>query len=135
MLKVVLDTNVIVSGFNFAGSKPAKILDLVAGGAIVNFVSDHIIKETRNILIRKFFWTEEEAESAEFWLRNFSEVVRPQTSIAVIAHAPDNRILECALEGQANLIISGDHHLIDLKTYQRVKIVDPATFLEILNAI
>jgi len=56
------------------------------------------------------------------------------TSIAVIAHEPDNRILECAMEGQADYIISGDKHLLDLKTYQGIKIVTLAEFLEIFEA-
>ena len=135
MLKVVLDTNVIISGFNFAGSKPAKILELVACGDIVNFVSDHIIKETRDILIRKFFWTEEEAESAEFWLKTFSKVIKPQARISVIAHDPDNRILECALEAQADYIISGDRHLTDLKIYRGIEIVSPARSLKFLKEL
>jgi len=134
MLKVVLDINVIISGLNFGGSKPAKILELVAYRDLANFVSDHIIKETRDILIRKFFWTKEEAGAADFWLRTFSKVVRPKTSIAVIAHDPDNRILECGVDGQADYIISGDKHLLDLKIYQGIKIVTPAEFLEIFEA-
>ena len=41
-------------------------------------------------------------------------------------------IIACALEGQADFIISGDHHLTDLKNYQGIKIVDPATFLTLM---
>lgn len=133
MLKVVLDTNVIISGFNFAGSKPAKILELVASGDIANCVSDHIIKETRDILIRKFFWTEEEAESAEFWLKTFSKVIKPQARISVIAHDPDNRILECTLEARADYIITGDYHLIDIKSFRGIKVLSPAAFLELIS--
>lgn len=66
MLKVVLDTNVLVSGLTFAGGKPAEILDLVIGGDIINFISPHIIEEPRHILIRKFCWTEREADRATF---------------------------------------------------------------------
>ena len=129
MLKVVLDTNLIVSGLNFPTSNLAKILLLVASGEIANFTSRHIVNETRRILIDKFFWTGEKVEAAEVWLITFSKSVNPKTRIPVIVDDPDNRILECAVEGQADLIISGDHHLTDLKNYQGIKIIAPSTFL------
>jgi putative PIN family toxin of toxin-antitoxin system len=129
MLNVVLDTNVIVSGLNFPTSNPAKILILVASGKIANFTSGHILNEISRILVNKFFWSGEEVESVVAWLKTFSKSINPKTRVSVIADEPDNRILECALEGQADFIISGDHHLTDLGNYQGIKIVDPATFL------
>jgi putative PIN family toxin of toxin-antitoxin system len=132
MLKVVLDTNVIVSGLNFPKSNPAKILLLVASGEITNFTSRPILNETRRILVDKFFWTREEVESAEVWLKTFSKSVNPKSHISVIADDPDNRILECGVEGQADFIISGDHHLTDLENYKGIKIVNPATFLALI---
>ena len=132
MLKVVLDTNVIVSGLKFPTSNPAKILLLVASGEVANFTSRHIVNETKRILVDKFFWTHEEAEAAEVWLTTFSKSVNPKNRIAVIVDDPDNRILECAIEGRADFIISGDHHLTDLKVYQGIKIVPPSTFLALI---
>jgi len=132
MLKVVLNTNVIVSGLNFPTSNPAKILRLVASGEVTNFTSGHILHETKRIMLDKFFWTREEVEAAEVWLKTFSKSVNPKTSISVIVDDPDNRILECAVEGQADLIISGDHHLIDLKDFGWIKIVSPAMFLNLI---
>ncbi len=129
MLNVVLDTNVIVSGLNFPTSIPAKILLLVASGEVANFTSRHIVNETMRILVDKFFWTPDEVEAADGWLKTFSKSVDPKNRISVIDDDPDNRILECALEGQADFIISGDHHLTDLEDYQGIKIVAPSTFL------
>lgn len=54
MLRVVLDTNVLVSGLNFPDGNPAEVLELLVYGDITNFVSAHIIEETRNTLFRKF---------------------------------------------------------------------------------
>ena len=132
MLKVVLDTNVIVSGLNFPTSNPAKILLLATSGEVANFTSRHIVNETRRILIDKFFWTREEVEAAEVWLKTFSKSVDPKNRISVIVDDPDNRILECAEEGRADFIISGDHHRTDLKNYQGIKIVAPSTFLALI---
>jgi uncharacterized protein len=130
MLKVVLDTNVIISGLNFPKSKPAKLLNLVAWGEISNFTSPDILNETTRNLLLKFSWTEEEAGSANLWLKTFSTVIKPGIRISVVSCGPDNRILECALEAQANYIITGDHHLLELKVYQEIKILTPAEFLE-----
>jgi len=132
MLKVGLDTNVIVSGLNFPTSIPAKILLLVASGEVANFTSRHILNETRRILVDKFFWTHAEVEAAEVWLTTFSKSVNPKRHISVIVDDPDNRILECAVEGQADFIISGDHHLTDLENYQGIKIVAPSNFLALM---
>lgn len=132
MIKVVLDTNVIVSGLNFPTSHPAQILTMVASGEVANFISRQILNETKRILADKFFWTDGEVETAEGWLKTFSQSVSPQNHISVIADDPDNRILECAVAGQADFIISGDHHLTDLKIYQGIKIVAPATFLVLI---
>jgi putative PIN family toxin of toxin-antitoxin system len=135
MPKVVLDTNVIVSGLNFQKGNPAKILLLVASEEIINVISRPILNETRRILVDKFFWTREEVESAEAWLKTFSKSVNPQSHISIIADDPDNRILECAVEGKADFIISGDHHLTKLGNYQGIKIVDPATFWTLMTRI
>jgi len=132
MIKVVLDTNVIVSGFNFPKSNPGRILTLVASGEITNFVSKPILEETKRILADSFSWTREEVEEAEFWLKTFSKAVNPKVRLTVIADEPDNRILECAVAGKADFIISGDHHLTDLKYYQGIKIINPTTFLDLI---
>jgi putative PIN family toxin of toxin-antitoxin system len=135
MIEVVLDTNVIVSGLNFPTSNPAKIMRLVASGEITNFISGHILNETNRILLDKFFWTREEVEAAEVWLKIISKSVNPKTHISVIIDDPDNRILECAVEGQADFIVSGDHHLTDLENYQGIRIVDPTTFLALMTRL
>ncbi len=62
------------------------------------------------------------------------KIVTPQTTLTVISEdPPDNRILECTVEGEANLIVSGDHHLQRLKIYQNIPIVKPIDFLRTLG--
>jgi len=131
MLKVVLDTNVIVSALNFAGN-PAKVFDLALEGEIDNITSEPIITEVRKILIRKFSWQPAEAEDAGTLLGFFSKIVNPNRRLQVVSHEPDNRILECAVAGKADFIISGDHHLTDLKNYQGIKIINATTFLDLI---
>jgi len=126
MHKIVLDTNVIVSGLNFPRSKPAKFLSLIAAGELVNYTSEPILGETRRILSERFSWIQEEVDAAELWLKTFSRIVHPKNRLTVVADDPDNRILECALEAQAKNIITGDHHLLDLQAYRGIKIWTPA---------
>lgn len=132
MLKIVLDTNVIVSSLNFPG-KPAEIFDLVIAGELANITSDKIITEVKNILIRKFSWEAKEVEDTGALLQFISEMVNPKRQLRVVSREPDNRILECAVEGQADFIISGDHHLNDLRAFQGVRIVNPAAFLSLIE--
>ena len=84
---------------------------------------------------KKFLWQFSETEKAIITIETFSEKVSPKKYLTVIPYAPDNRILECALAGEADFIISGDHHLSDLKDYQGITIVNPATFLAIFQSL
>jgi putative PIN family toxin of toxin-antitoxin system len=134
MVKVVLDTNVLISNFNFPKSKPAQILDLIAAGEVSNFISEPILAEAERILTDKFFWALPEVEAVAFWLKTFCHLVRPKTHLAVILDGPDNRILECAVTGQADFIITGDKHLLVLNAYLNIDIVKPADFLVIFQS-
>jgi uncharacterized protein len=133
MLKVVIDTNVFISAFYLPESKPAGVVLLARRKAILNLISPQILKEVERIIEKKLLWDNSKTQSAVSQIINFSEEVHPQVRLAIIADDPDNRILECAVAGQANFIISGDHHLIDLENYQGIKIVNPARFLELIG--
>jgi putative PIN family toxin of toxin-antitoxin system len=133
MLKAVLDTNIIISGLNFSGS-PAQVLGLVAKGAIQNVISPDILDEVQGVLIRKFAWDKETARDAIDWLRLVSEIVEPQERVSAVPYGPDNRILECAIAGNAALIVSGDKkHLQPLQEYRGILIVGPNEFLSIFR--
>jgi predicted nucleic acid-binding protein len=62
------------------------------------------------------------------------EIVTPRFTLDVIREDPaDNRILECAVAGKADLIVSGDRHLLKLKSYEGISIVRPIDFLRTLG--
>jgi putative PIN family toxin of toxin-antitoxin system len=133
MLKAVLDTNIIISGLNFSGS-PARVLELVAKGAIQNFISQDILDEVQGVLIQKFAWEKEKAQDAISWLCLVSEIVKPQEKVSAVSYDPDNRILECAIAGNATIIVSGDKkHLQPLQEYRGILIVGPNEFLSIFE--
>ena len=131
MFRVVLDTNVIISALNFGG-KPAAVLDLARKNIVHNITSPYILKEAENVLRTKFCWDSKRVKRAIVLLAVASELVKPKGRLRVISDVADNRILECAVTGKADFIISGDHHLTDLETFQKIKIVSPATFLNLI---
>lgn len=130
MLKVVIDTNVFISAFYLPESKPADVVLLARRKTILNLISLQILEEVERIIKKKLLWDNPKTQSAVRRIKEFSEEVHPQERLAVIADDPDNRILECAIASQADFIISGDKHLLNLRNYQGIKIVTPAEFLE-----
>jgi len=133
MVRVVIDTNVIISALYFSRGNPWLIVSWAIEGNIQNVVSDFILDEVRDVLTKKFFWEPAKIDSVISAIESFSEKVSPQNKLSVIPYAPDNRILECALSGNADYIISGDRHLTDLKEFQGIKIINPAVFLSLFR--
>jgi len=131
MLKVALDTNVLVSATLFGGN-PEKILDLAEEGKIKILISEKILEEFREVLQEKFGFSLNMAELAASGIREISSLITPTQRLTVIKEKEaDNRVLECAIEGKAQYIVSGDaKHLQPLKEYQEIKILSPAQFLK-----
>ncbi len=129
-MRVVADTNVYVSALNFGGTAE-EVLALARARAIEVFVSPAILAEIEGVLARKFRWSAGRARQATTLVREFAQLVRPKETIHVITEdEPDNRILECALEARAEVVISGDRHLRQLKTFRGMQILGPGEFLE-----
>ena len=133
MLKVVIDTSVLISGVYLPESKPAQVLKLAGKKYIENISSPFILAEFRRILRDKFLWEESKIKKFAGWVGSISQMVDPEQSLSVISHVSDNRILECALAGQADFIISGDRHLTGLESFERISIVPPSRFLELIG--
>jgi len=129
MLKVVIDTNVFISAFYLPESRPANVVLLARRKTILNLISPQILKEVERIIKKKLLWDNSKTEGAVRLIKNFSEEVHPQERLAIIVDDPDNLILECAVAGQADFIISGDKHLLNLENLQGINVVTPADFL------
>lgn len=132
-LKVVIDTNVIVSGLTFQG-KPREALDLVWRGDIEACISPFILGELEETLKEDFHWTKDQIKHTIEKINKKIILVHPKNKVAVIKEKDnDNRILECAIEGKVQYLISGDKkHLLPLKEYPEIKILSPAEFLKFL---
>lgn len=130
MLKVVPDTNTYISGILFKGA-PRKILELIIEGKIQSFVSEEIIQEIYAVLSRKKFRLP--AERVKFIIseiESVSHVVFPSLQLKIVDKDPaDNKILECATEANADVIITGDNHLIEINHFRNIEIVNASDFI------
>ncbi|MBI2632343.1 putative toxin-antitoxin system toxin component, PIN family [Candidatus Pacearchaeota archaeon] len=131
MLKVVPDTNVLVSATIVQG-KQFELLKLAKLGKIKLITSPEIIKEFEKVISRhRFGFSKEHVESAVKQLIEIMEIVIPQNKVKVVDEDPDdNIILECAIESNADFIVSGDSHLLALKSYKNARIVNAIEFFE-----
>lgn len=137
MIRVVIDANVLVSAVLKPQSNPDKIIDLIKQGRIVLVMSHDILAELKRVLlypkIRKVLkLTTKEIGESLAQMASAAIITPGRIRVEAIESDPDdNRYLECAVEARADFIISGDRHLKDLKNFQGIEIVDPATFLEL----
>jgi len=128
-MKVVLDTNVIISAFFWKGNE-RDVLNNCRQKVIWLTISPEILEEIDTVLDSKFSVPDDKRVD---FLRNLiviSRLVFPSTEIDVIKiDSSDNRILECAASGNVDYIISGDKHLLDLKAYGGIEILNAKAFL------
>jgi hypothetical protein len=130
-IKVVVDTNVIISGLNYKGNE-RRILNLIQGREIAAYVSPFILEEPEKVLREKFHWEKGRIQKAIQELQLI--LIEPKRRLPVIKEKDsDNRILECAIEAEVHYLISGDeHHILPLQEFQGIKILSPAEFLRFL---
>ena len=140
MLKVVLDTNIWLSGTFWKGN-PYRIIKLAEQKRIEVFITNAILEEIVDVLSRegKFQkYMEDSGVHTEQLIKialSISELTSPRERLSVIKEDPDDDIiLESAVDNGVEFIISGDEHLLKLKEYMDVKIITPARFLEIAKS-
>ena len=127
-MKIVLDTNILISAFIFGG-KPRQILSLVLAGKLQAFISPLLIAEFFDVVNKKFDLSAEELTLAKNQIENKLIIVQPKKEIKISRDEDDNRVLETAIEGECNYIVTGDSDLLDLKNFKNIKIVTPDGFL------
>ena len=132
VLKIVLDTNVLVSGIVFGGN-PRKIFQKVISGDLSLAISEPILVELQAVLSgKKFQYHSHIIRAILNELHRLCEIVNPKVRLTIVKSDPDdNKILECAIESRADYIISGDKHLLELKSYRSIPILNPIQFLQI----
>ncbi len=133
-LRVVLDTNVYISAFTNTKGKSFRVWIASQKRHYHLLTSLPIVREMARVFRReKFAWTETEITNQVRLVAKAAQIITPTITLAVIPEdPPDNRILECAVEGRAHMIVSGNRHLTRLNPYQGIAIVNSMTFLRTL---
>ena len=130
---MVLDTNVLISAYRFGG-KPDAILELVHGRSFVSLTSQPLKDELVRVLTEKFFAAPDSIAETCALLWEISEWIVPRHRLSLCPDEADNRVLECALEGHADFIVTGDRHLLSLPPIEGLAILTPDAFLARFSA-
>jgi len=139
MIRAVLDANVFVSAILNPKGSPAKLLLAWYAEKFQLVVSEAIVEEISRVLhypkiAKRHQWSEEKIKDFLASLTYLAIQTPGKRKLNVIKDDPsDNRYLECALEGGAAYIVSGDRDLLDLGEYEGIRILTPSAFLTILK--
>jgi len=129
-MRVVLDTNVYISAVMFGGL-PGALLDLAFVRSFDTIVSPALLDELDEKLRLKFEVTGEDAAVIRARIMNIARLVEPEETLQVIEEDPDDdRVLECAVTGRADYIVSGDRHLFTLGSFRGIPIMQ---FLDLIE--
>jgi len=131
-VRVVIDTNVLISAIFWTG-KPKQILNKVRRGEITFLTSEVILEELKKVLKKvdkPFKLSEEEADRVVTAMRELAVMVSVGSQVSACQDENDNRVLECAIDGNADCIVTGDFHLLRLGSFQKIGIMTVSGFLD-----
>lgn len=128
-MKVVFDTNIFISAFVVRGSLGERAFLFAQQKRFDLCTSVAILTETARKLRGKFNQADDDITDALKLISRASTIYKPSVRVDVLADAPDNRILECAIAARTDLIVTGDRHLLRLKNYQGIPIIRLAHLL------
>jgi putative PIN family toxin of toxin-antitoxin system len=132
-MKAILDTNVLISAYVFPGGKPEAVYRLALEGRLEIGTSRTLLAEFGRVLGQKFGWIPERVEAAVAQMTRIASVVEPSEPSEVVevvsADPADDRVLEAARAFDADVIVSGDRHLLDLGIWSEIEIISPAEFI------
>ena len=130
MTRVVADTNIYISALMFGGL-PGMLLDLGLMQAIKLVISPALLDELQDKLRVKFGVLAQDAAAIRAQLESIGDLIDPAIALDVVTDDPDdNRVLECAVAGRADYIVSGDRHLLKLKEHAGIPILTAREFLD-----
>jgi putative PIN family toxin of toxin-antitoxin system len=142
MMRIVLDTNILLSALLSPQGAPARLLDAWERKKFTLVACDELIAELREVAERPFFRARLRASKAELLaagLRDFSffvetNSIRDMPSQAVAPDPKDSYLLALAEAGRAEFLVTGDKKLLALKHHQSTRIIAPAAMMEALKA-
>lgn len=132
-MRIVVDTNVIISGLFFGGN-PSKVLMAIVDSKVNALATKEIINEYINVIERMMTNKTKSFELATLdTLFTSFELIDRKTVLELSRDPDDNKFIECAIDGNAMYIVSGDNDLLVLKQYNDIKIITVNDFCDIFN--
>lgn len=131
-LKLVLDTNILISAIAFGG-KPEEVLNLVLDEKVIAVTSPILLAEFQEVYNKNFPLKFVDFELTLERIEEIFKMVKPKRSLKIVRDEDDNRVLEAAVEGNCDFIITGDKDLLDLGKYKKINIMKADEFLEIIQ--
>jgi putative PIN family toxin of toxin-antitoxin system len=129
-MRIVADTNILISAFVFPGGPPERVFRHAVEGRVELVTSPALLAEFGRVLTEKFGWEPAMVEEAVALVVRHAEIVRPHRRVRVVTDDPsDDRVLEAAKAGDATVIVSGDRHLLRLRSWEGIRIVNAADLL------
>jgi len=128
-MRVVYDTNILISGLLWKGL-PYRCLLLAKAGVVELFLCKEIISELSLKLKDKFNFTDIEVKMVIKDIESYSNDIKIEGIMRVVkGDKDDDKFIECACVSNADCIVSGDRHLLDLKSYKEIEILSARDFL------
>lgn len=132
--RVVFDTNIMISGLLWRG-KPYQCLWLARTGIVQALYCPEMMAELSEKLRGKFGFSENRIHAVVSDVRRFADRVEISGTLKVVTADPDDdKFIECAVAGKARVIVSGDHHLLDLAEYEGIPIMSAAEFVDWISS-
>jgi putative PIN family toxin of toxin-antitoxin system len=128
-MRVVFDTNILVSALIFPGGRAELAVQRIIDGSDLLLISKPIVDELLTVLARKFSRDREQLARLALAINELVVWVQPSKTLAVLVDEPDNRILECAVAGRADKIVTGDKELLHLGSFDGISIVSLREYL------
>jgi uncharacterized protein len=132
-LRVVFDTNISISAFVIPGSRAEEAYLHGLRGDFILCSSVAILTETARKLREKFDWEGQKVTRLLKAIAGVGVVIKTHPHLHLLLDEPDNRIVECALAAEAEIIVTGDKHLLSLGNYRDISIVTLSYLLEFLK--
>lgn len=129
-MRVVFDSNILVAAALFPGGRADAAVTKILDGVDNLLISRPIIREVLSVLATKFSRDKEELSRVAVVLGEMGEMVEPLHRLSVFRDEPDNRILECAVEGKADAIVTGDKAMLAVRQYEGIRLITLAEYLD-----
>jgi uncharacterized protein len=132
-MRVVLDSNIYVSALALPGGSADLALTAALDGRYVVLLSEPLLGEVLGVLGRKFDHNKDELARVALFLDDLADRISPKSRVGVLEDEPDNRILELAVDGRADVIVTGDRAMLRLGSFRGIPALSLRQFLTVIK--